>query len=240
MSLGGFAPIQVKGGATMSDEPRSTRRSLLALLLRHKSGLSVDELTAHLSISRNAVRQHLSSLESEGLVAVGNVRRGVGRPTQLYALTPLGAEQFPRQYSLLSGLLLSALREMQGSAGVSALLAAIAGRMAAQHGHRVTGETVAERATSVAGFLNELGYAAQSDAAGASAEITAVNCVYHHLAAEFPEVCQLDMDLIGRLTGAQVEQTECMLRGGECCRFRLTAPDDGEGPVRQREPEGTA
>jgi predicted ArsR family transcriptional regulator len=201
----------------MGDDSRSTRRALLELLLRRKSGLSIDELGAELSISRNAVRQHLASLESEDLVAAGNVRRSVGRPAQLYTITPLGAEQFPKQYSLLAGLLLSTLRDLHGTAGVTALLEGIARHLAGLYANRVQGDDTTERARAMADILNELGYAAQSS----QEEITAVNCVYHHLAAEFPEVCQLDIALIGRLTGAQVEQTECMLRGGELCRFRL-------------------
>jgi predicted ArsR family transcriptional regulator len=128
-----------EGGVWVSGDTRSTRSSLLELLLRHKSGLSIEELAAKLSISRNTVRQHLSSLEREGMVAIGNVRRSVGRPIQLYTLTQLGLEQFPRQYSLLSGLLLSTVRDLHGLSGVTALLGAIAGRMTDLYARRVEG-----------------------------------------------------------------------------------------------------
>lgn len=207
----------------MSTDLSSTRAKLLGLLLRHKAGLTIDELGEKLAISRNAVRQHVASLENGGLVAVGEVRRGVGRPSQVYTLTPLGAEQFPRQYTFLSGLVLDSVKELHGSEGVSALMRKIADRLAQQYSLRVQGETVPERADTVAALLNEIGFLADSEQTAQGTAIAALNCVYHHLAAEFPEVCQLDIELIQQLTGSRVEHTECMVRGGHCCRFLLMA-----------------
>lgn len=206
----------------MSTDVANTRAKLLGLLLRHKAGLTIDELGEKLAISRNAVRQHVASLENGGLMAVGEVRRGVGRPSQVYTLTPLGAERFPRQYTLLSGLVLDSVKELHGSEGVSALMRQIANRLAQQYSPRVQGETVRERADTVAALLDEIGFLADSEQTDQGAAIGALNCVYHHLAAEFPEVCQLDIELIQQLTGARVEHTECMVRGGHCCRFLLT------------------
>lgn len=205
----------------MSAEMPTTRGKLLELLLRHKAGLTVDELGEKLSISRNAIRQHLSALERDGLVAVGKVRRGVGRPSQAYMLTPLGEEQFPRQYSLLSEWVLTSVMELHGPDGTAALLKQIADRLTQQYGPQIRGDTAKERAESVATLLNELGYVAQLEQTDQGNAITAINCVYHNLASQFPEVCQLDITLIQQLTGAHVDHTECMVRGGQCCRFLL-------------------
>ena len=69
------------------------QKQLLKLLRANKLGLSVDELSKGLEITRNAVRQHLSSLEAAGLVTTGTTRpSGGGRPQQLYILTELGSE----------------------------------------------------------------------------------------------------------------------------------------------------
>ncbi|MNH39542.1 hypothetical protein D3C79_1007290 [compost metagenome] len=45
--------------------------------------------------------------------------------------------------------------------------------------------------------------------------------MFHRLAAEHPVVCELDLALIGALGGGEVEHSECMVRGGHVCRFRL-------------------
>jgi DeoR family transcriptional regulator, suf operon transcriptional repressor len=203
----------------------STRQTLLDLLLHQKAGLAIEELATTVGISRNAVRQHLASLERDGLVAVGDVRRHVGRPTHVYTLTPMGLEQFPRQYSLLSRLTFSVLRDLHGPEGIKALLHEMATRLASQVAPQVRGESPADRAGALAGLLDRLGYAAGVEVQGEQVSITAVNCVYHHLAREFPEVCALDVDLIEQLSGMKADHTECMVRGGTCCRFRLSNPD---------------
>lgn len=209
----------------------TTRDKLLGLLLRHKAGLTVDELGEKLSVSRNAIRQHLSALESDGLVELGEIRRGVGRPSQAYTLTPLGAEQFPRQYSLLSEWVLTAVNELHGPAGTAALLKQIADRLTEQYGPQIQGDTVPEKAEAVAALLNKLGYVAQAEQSERGTAVTAVNCVYHHLAAQFPEVCQLDIQLIQQLTGSRVDHTDCMVRGGQCCRFLLADSDSDSAKV---------
>ena len=53
------------------------------------------------------------------------------------------------------------------------------------------------------------------------------NCVYHHLAAEHPEVCELDLALLSSLLGGKIEHVECMVRGGGSCRFRLLEKTSG-------------
>ena len=66
------------------------QKQLLKLLRGNKPGLSVDELSKGLDITRNAVRQHLASLEAAGLVTTGATRpSGGGRPQQLYVLPSL-------------------------------------------------------------------------------------------------------------------------------------------------------
>ncbi len=46
-----------------------TRRDLMLMLLSHKAdGLTLDELADRLAITRNAVRQHITALERDGLV----------------------------------------------------------------------------------------------------------------------------------------------------------------------------
>ncbi len=75
---------------------------------------------------------------------------------------------------------------------------------------------------ALAGAMSELGYVAYArrDTNGAP-EIQAFNCVYHHLAAQHPEVCDFDLALIEAATGQRPEHVECMVRGGGSCRFRF-------------------
>lgn len=195
---------------------------MLKLLLGNKAGLTVDELSRRLSITRNAVRQHVTAMENDGLVAPGSTRPSGGRPEQLYVLTEAGREFFPRQYSWFAQLIVDSIKAESGAEGLrrrlSALGAAVARRLRAQHpglGSR------REKIAKLAELMEQMGYNASPAAAGASL-IEADNCVFHELARKNPEVCQFDLALLSTFTDSNVEHQECMAKGGNVCRFKFT------------------
>src|SRR3981081_4338609 len=91
------------------------QQQLLTLLLKNKDGLTVEELSKGLGITDNAVRQHLTALERDGMVVKGETQSTGGRPEQLFGLTAAGHELFPRHYSWFAELLINSLQEEQGS-----------------------------------------------------------------------------------------------------------------------------
>lgn len=200
------------------------QKQLLQLLLRTKSGLTADELSRALDITRNAVRQHLAALENDGLVAQGATRPSGGRPQQLYVLTAKGKEVFPRHYSWFAQLVIEAIKREQGAAGLSERLAAIGSGVAAQLRSQNPGlESRAQKVEKLAAIMDGLGYNARSaDGAAKTAVIEADNCVFHELAVKNPEICQFDLALMGTFTDSKVDHQECMARGGNVCRFRFS------------------
>ncbi|SDH59877.1 helix-turn-helix transcriptional regulator [Pseudomonas panipatensis] len=196
-----------------------TQQDLLTALLYRASGMSIDELAEQLAVTRTAVRQHLAALERDALVLRGTTRPTGRRPEQLYLLSPRGRELFPRQYQLLADLLIGEIAQLVGHDALVALMRNLGTRMAAG----LEQATVSE--ARIVEHMNETGYAAQVFARSAGEpEIVAHNCVFHHLASAHPEVCELDLALIGTLGGGSVEHLECMVRGGQVCRFHLRRP----------------
>ena len=76
-------------------EQGQTRQEILALLRRHGQ-MTAGELSDRLGIGAVGVRQHMALLERDGLVHTAAVRRGVGRPSHLYALTSQAESLFPQ------------------------------------------------------------------------------------------------------------------------------------------------
>ena len=199
------------------------QQQLLALLLNNKAGLTVDDLSAQLRITRNAVRQHLSALERDDLVRRGETKPSGGRPEQLYLLSERGAELFPRRYSWFSELLIEAMAADVGHDAVGDKLDQMGRAVGRQLlSSRASAPERAARVAAMAEIMKELGYAADVARTPANDTIEAANCVFHHLAAKFPEVCRFDLGLIGAFTDARVDHQECMVRGGRMCRFKLT------------------
>ncbi|GGU81712.1 transcriptional regulator [Pseudomonas laurentiana] len=202
-----------------------TQQDLLSALLYQPAGMSIDELAHALTITRTAVRQHLASLERDGLVARGQTRPTGRRPEQLHQLTDRGKELFPRHYHLLANLVIGEVAKLLGHDGLLTLMRTLGSKMAADLEQQAIEE---ER---IVDHMNNAGYEANVFfRSGGEKEIVAHNCVFHHLAAAHPEVCELDLALIGSLGHGTVEHLECMVRGANVCRFHLkplpTTPKD--------------
>jgi len=205
------------------------QRRLLTLLLETKNGLSADELAERLEVSRSAVHQHLTALERDELVAKKPLAPKGGRPGYAWTLTDGGVHLFPKQYALLASLLVGALKETLSSDELVRALRVLGEKLAGEHAERLRGKTRAEQIEIVAQLMRELGYHARAvpDKGASLPMIDARNCVYHHLAAEHPEVCELDLALLSSLLGGKIEHVECMVRGGGSCRFRLLEKTSG-------------
>jgi predicted ArsR family transcriptional regulator len=212
------------------------QQTLLRCLLHSRPGLSVDQLARQLKVSRNAVNQHLAGLQNGGYVASRVAESSRGRPGRLYFLTARGLELFPRHYDMFSNLLLGLVGERMGADELRRCLKMLGQTLAGRFADRVRREpSLSARLQEVATIMEELGYDARSvtDAESGEREIVALNCVFHALAEQSPDVCTLDLSLISELLGRPVEHRECMVRGGQCCRFGLlagnhSAPSPGE------------
>ena len=200
------------------------QKQLLELLLKTKSGLTVDELSKGLKITRNAVRQHLAALQSDGLIALGSTRPSGGRPQQLYALTEKGKEIFPRRYSWFAQLVIETIKREHGAEGLRERLASMGSSVAAQLRTQSTGlETRGQKVEKLAAVMVELGYnARRAPDTDKAPVIEADNCVFHELALKNPEICDFDLAMMGGFTDSKVDHQECMARGGNVCRFRFT------------------
>lgn len=199
----------------------ATQSRILQALLQSENGMSVDQLSRLLEISRNATYQHIVALERDAFIEKAVVTQTKGRPSQTFRLAEKGRASFPKHYSLFARLLVGLVKSRMGAVELKACLKELGQSLAGEYSDRVSSLRGDALTIEVAQIMQELGYEAEAVANedGTGLEIRAHNCVFHDLAKEHEEVCALDIELISRLTGQQVEHTECVVRGGSCCRF---------------------
>jgi predicted ArsR family transcriptional regulator len=203
------------------------QKDLLKLLLRHKNGLTVDELATQLQVTRNAIRQHLAALDSAGLVASGATKATGGRPTQLYVLSQKGKELFPRQYSWLAQLMVESVKQETGGDGLRKRLAAMGAKVGSQLRLQHPGlRSRQDKVLKLAELMEQLGYSTAATSVLDPTVISADNCVFHDLALKDPEVCQFDLALLSAFTDSRVDHQECMAKGGHVCRFKFRPKAD--------------
>jgi DeoR family transcriptional regulator, suf operon transcriptional repressor len=206
----------------------SSQRDLLQVLQRNKEGRTVEEIARDIELSPAAVRQHLTALENRGYVRRLEPRKTAGRPGFVFALSASGNELFPRKYSWFTGLILASLMREQGPEGLGEYLRGMARAMAESLRAELVNQPPELRLTTLAATMNQLGY--DAELVPGEAEIRAYNCIYHHLAQDYPQVCEFDLELMAQVSGRRVEHVECMVRGGQCCRFRLKGAPDSTPP----------
>jgi len=199
------------------------QQELLSLLLKNKTGLTVDELSKRLEIAKNAVRQHLSALENDGFVTQGISRPSGGRPEQLYVLSDAGKELFPRHYSWFAQLIVESIKQESGEDGLrermNAMGVAVAKQLKRQYPDLDTLEHKIEKLSEI---MEELGYDTKSTSTLANIPIIeADNCIFHNLAIKNPAVCQFDLALMASFTDSKIDHQECMANKGNVCRFKF-------------------
>ncbi|HEX6750353.1 MAG TPA: ArsR family transcriptional regulator [Longimicrobium sp.] len=196
----------------------STRGRVITLLRRRER--TVNELADELGLTDNAVRTHLAALERDGLVALVGVRRAIGKPAHVFALTPDADSLFPRAYGVVLRTLLDALRRSLPSEQVDALIAEV-GRMLAAPFPRADGG-LADRAEAAVAALSALGGVAEARVDGALATIRGFGCPLREAVDDHPEVCRIAAALLSEIVGREV--TECCDRGeAPSCRFTFAA-----------------
>lgn len=202
----------------------STRGRIVALLRR--SDRTVNELADELELTDNAVRSHLAALERDGLVEQRAVlRRGVGKPAYVYALTPRADALLPKAYAPVLGVLLAVLRERLGAEGVTALLREVGRRAAAGQGP--VGEEIRTRIDAAYGVLGELGGVADVEESEGAVFIRGYSCPLAAMVPDHPEVCELAEALLTELVGVPVREHCTRGERPRCC-FEIPLPRDGE------------
>ncbi len=212
-----YLPTLVPAAPAAASVSPSRLRLLTELQRNRGTGMTVDELSETLSVSHNAVQQHLTALQRDGLVRVSATRATGGRPGRAYAPTEAGLELFPRRYAQLADGLLRHSRQLFGAEGLERLLESLAAEAAEACSRRLEGLSGDARLEAVVGLLNELGYDATLNADGS---VTAHNCVFHQLTRSSNEICRYDRALLGAILGGGVDHDSCIADGHACCRFR--------------------
>lgn len=202
------------------DVSQSTKGRIVTLLRR--SGLTANELAAHLGLTHNAVRGHLAALLREGLVREGGRQRGVSRPAVVYEIVPDAEAVFSRAYIPFVAHLLRVLRERVPQRELDEIMHLV-GRRFASEWPRLRGD-LPQRVEAASAFLEELGALNSIERLDGGLVIQGYGCLLSAAVHGRPEVCRAMESLLAELLEAPVR--ECCDRGERprCC-FAVELPN---------------
>ncbi len=201
----------------------STRQSILQLLRRYGQ-MTALELSEDLQIGAVGVRQHLALLERDSLVKVIGLRRGVGRPSHLYALTPEAERHFPKRYDKLALDVIGYVERTGGEDAVKAMFNARRERLLDALAPQLEGKSRQEKVVELTRILAEQGYMCEYEQLDdGSFVLTEHNCPIDCVARQHPQLCVQELALYEKLLGVSIVRDATIVDGGLCCRYHIPA-----------------
>jgi predicted ArsR family transcriptional regulator len=185
-------------------------------------------------ITEVGVRQHLTKLHSEGLVAFDDQAGEVGRPKRMWRLTPKGHARFPDTHGDLTVSLIEGIRSVFGAAGLDRLIQARQETLVANYrqalepypdlGDRVD---VLARLRTVEGYMAE--FEMQRDGSFLLIENHCPICSAAKVCQGF---CRSELELFQAAFGAGMSvtrQEHLLSEGRRCvCRIARLGPSDDQ------------
>ncbi len=204
---------------------RSTRMEILELL-RRRGRSSAETIANDLGVTPNAIRQHLTNLEREGLVASQPERSGRGRPALLFGLTERADAVFPKRYGQLATMVLQEVQDMSGPEALDEIFARVAVRHAGAIEKDIADLDFEAKLDRVVSWIGRAGTLVEQTETPEGVRVTIHNCPFRNTALKFPQVCTITPQLITHLTGAAVSQSNSIHRRDPYCSFVVQRPTD--------------
>jgi predicted ArsR family transcriptional regulator len=196
---------------------------LLEYLRRHE-GASAETIAGQLGITANAVRQHLTNLERDGLVRSVPVRHKRGRPCLEFSLTERADAIFPKRYGQLASMVLAEVQDMAGPEALDELFRRIALRHGEALAPELEGLDFDAKLERLLRWINRAGTLAEAEQTPDGIRVSIHNCPFRNTALRFPQVCTITPHLMVQLLGAQVSQARSIHRHDPYCSFVLQRP----------------
>jgi predicted ArsR family transcriptional regulator len=199
--------------------------------LKRVESATVPELAADFDLTDTAVRQHLETLEENGLVerAPSPPPVGRGRPPVRWQLTAIAAELFPDRHADLTVELIGSIRAALGEEGLDRVLAARGQAQLSAYRKALPDPAVSSvpvRVRRLAEVRSAEGYLAEvrSDDDG-SLVLVEHHCPVCDAASACQGLCRTELDLFQAALGddVTVERVQHLLSGDQRCAYRITA-----------------
>jgi predicted ArsR family transcriptional regulator len=161
---------------------------MVALLRR--GARTVEELAGSLGLTNNAIRNHLTTLERDGIVRQEGVRRGpgAGKPAVVYELHPDAEPMFSNAYAPVLRTLVDVLVADLPPEQTAAVMQRVGHQLASDAGGRAPGD-LAARVHAAAAVLTSLGGDVDVIDEDGELRIRGCACPLAATVADHPEVC---------------------------------------------------
>jgi predicted ArsR family transcriptional regulator len=199
--------------------PSPTQRWVLASLKRLGEA-SADELAAELGVSASAVRQHLGSLRSAGLVEARRAQGRRGRPAERFRATVRTEPMFVGGGADLSIELLAHIQQEDPEL-VERVFDRRRDQLVEEARHHLDADSVEARIAQVTELMDAQGYLCDFEqVARGHYRINLHNCAIWSVASRFRQACASELEFLqGVLPDAAVQRVTHKTAGAHTCAY---------------------
>ena len=224
----------IEPGERHTEQETRTRARVLAAV-SERGPISASAIGRLLGLTPAGVRRHLEALAEQGAVserdpvAVAS-GRGRGRPAREWVVAEAGHASLPSGYDDLAAHALRFLRDAAGPDAVASFARARSADLESRYAADLAtvGDSPAARAQALVAALSRDGFAASARPVGEGSrtgiQVCQGHCPVHHVAAEFPQLCQAETDAFSRLLGVHVQRLSTLARGQHVCTTFVPTP----------------
>ena len=199
-----------------------TRDREILQYLHQSAGVDVQSLCELLGVTRTAVRQRISRLESAGLIVSDLQGQSRGRPRNIYRVTAEGLHALGENYRQLAVVLWEAITGFEDEDVRIRLLARVRDVLAERFRRQLGScENLDDRLDLLASEMKSSGFNVESDHQGGLRILRETSCPFPLLAEVDDAICQVERQVLEQVLGAPVEVRSRCRDGHGCCEFQV-------------------
>jgi predicted ArsR family transcriptional regulator len=215
--------LEVTGVFINLNQFPSPRRDILYYLKQNGSA-TVADLSSHLQMTGEAVRQHLLQLLQDRYIHRQSERTpaaSAGRPSLYYCLTMEGEHLFPKSYDGLTVELIDTVMSQLGEDSLKQVLSSMTESRVQQWEFRLRGLNLKERVAALKDIYMEDDSFIEIEQEGEEILLIERNCPFANVAMKRPALCSVTVNVLTRLLGLRVVRKETFQNGDGRCVFSI-------------------
>ncbi|MDE1341041.1 helix-turn-helix transcriptional regulator [Vibrio aestuarianus] len=193
--------------------------------LKRDGAVTAKQLADDLGITTMGARQHLQSLEDDGILTFHDVKVKVGRPTRHWSLTQKGHDQFADRHGELTIQLIDAVEHLFGQEGLAKVAAEREAQTLAQYQQALINcKNLEDKLNTLVTLREQEGYMAELESTEDGFMLIENHCPICKAATRCPNLCRSELNIFQTLLGSEhyIDRSEHIIQGERRCTYRIT------------------
>lgn len=194
--------------------------------IKREGAVTAKQLAEDMSITTMGARQHLQSLEEDGILSFYDVKVKVGRPTRHWVLTRKGHDQFADRHGELTIQVIDAVEHLFGKEGVAKVAAEREAQTLSLYRKTLNElSSLEDKLNALVKLREQEGYMAELEKTEQGYLLVENHCPICKAATRCPNLCASELNVFQQLLGQnyQIRRKEHIIQGERRCTYLISS-----------------